>query len=134
MVKFYAPWCGHCKTLAPIYQNLARSFLSNNVLIAEVNTDTSRDLAKRFGIKGLPTIMWFNAGAGTNNPERYGGEREFDSLSDFVTKRTGMRGNAKLAKSNVVELDSRSYQSYVNDKSKNVLVDYYTTCKVALYG
>lgn len=128
MVKFFAPWCGHCKTLAPIYNNLAKGFPQSKVVIAEVNTDEQRDLAKRFGIKGLPTLFWFEKGGDLSAPEKYSGGRDLASLSKFISGKTGLKGTAREAGSYVVDLNSRNYNSYVNDPTKNVLVDFYAPC------
>jgi protein disulfide-isomerase A6 len=128
MVKFFAPWCGHCKTLSPIYQKLASGFPQSKVLIAEVNTDEQKDLAKRFGIRGLPTIYWFEAGS-TENPEKYSGGRDVSSLSQFINSKTGLQGTAKEADgADVVSLNSSNFDRVVSNPSKNVLVKFFAPC------
>jgi thiol-disulfide isomerase/thioredoxin len=54
-VKFYAPWCGHCKHLQPIWVDLAKS-LKNKVNIAEVNCEESKALCQEYQVTGLPTL------------------------------------------------------------------------------
>lgn len=128
MVKFFAPWCGHCKTLSPIYQKLSTGFPQSKVLIAEVNTDEQKDLAKRFGIRGLPTIYWFEAGS-TENPEKYNGGRDVASLSQFINSKTGLQGTAKEADgADVVSLNSSNFDRVVSNPSKNVLVKFFAPC------
>eukprot|EP00833_Pecoramyces_ruminatium_P000831 jgi/Orpsp1_1/1174863/evm.model.c7180000051714.1 len=55
-VKFYAPWCGHCKRLAPVYEELAAAYEKENdkIIIAELNADEEKDIAKKYDIKGYP--------------------------------------------------------------------------------
>lgn len=61
LVKFYAPWCGHCKTLAPILEEVAEE-LKGVVNVAKVDVMGSRDLGTRFDIKGFPTLKLFSKG------------------------------------------------------------------------
>lgn len=58
LVEFFAPWCGHCKKLAPIYEELASSldFAKDKISIAKVDADAEKELGKRFGVQGFPTV------------------------------------------------------------------------------
>lgn len=82
-VKFYAPWCGHCKSLAPKYDELAEMFKDDaNIVIAKVNSvenDTPMD------ISGFPTLYFYPKGA-KGEPMRYNGDREAQAMADFITK------------------------------------------------
>lgn len=64
MVEFYAPWCGHCKSLAPVYEEVARSFVGeSNVVIASVNAEAARELATKYDVSGYPSLRWFAPGS-----------------------------------------------------------------------
>lgn len=81
-VKFFAPWCGHCKKLAPIWKQLARH-MQNKVTIAEVNCDDHSALCKAQGVQGYPTLAWFNQG---EEKSEYSGGRKLDQLKAFAEK------------------------------------------------
>jgi thioredoxin 1 len=61
VVDFYAPWCGPCKMLAPILASLAAQF-AGRLRFAKVNVDEAPDLAQRFEITGVPTLLLFRNG------------------------------------------------------------------------
>ena len=61
LVDFWAPWCGPCKAMAPQFE-AAASHLEPTVRLAKVNTDDEQELAGRFGIRGIPTMILFKRG------------------------------------------------------------------------
>jgi len=120
LVEFFAPWCGHCKTLAPIYEQLAEVFPSSKVSIAKVDADEHKSLGKRFGVQGFPTLKWFDGKSDT--PEDYKGGRDLESLKKFVEEKTGAKGKAKkAAPSHVTMLDGTSFVKEVGAE-KDVFV------------
>jgi thioredoxin 1 len=61
MVDFWAAWCGPCKIVAPIVEELAKEY-EGRVSFVKVNTDENPDLATRYNIRGIPTLMFFKEG------------------------------------------------------------------------
>jgi protein disulfide-isomerase A6 len=122
LVEFFAPWCGHCKTLAPIYEELALAFehAGDKVQIAKVDADAERSLGKRFGVQGFPTLKFFDGKS--DKPTEYNGGRDLESLSNFITEKTGVRSRKKVAKpSSVVMLTDSDFKKAIGG-DKNVLV------------
>jgi len=121
MVEFFAPWCGHCKTLAPIYEELATSFefAKEKVTVAKVDADANKDLGRRFGIQGFPTLKWFDGKS--DKPEDYSGGRDLESLTKFITDKTSLKAKSNKTPSMVQMLNDKKFNETVGT-DKNVLV------------
>lgn len=61
LVDFWAPWCGPCRMISPVIEELAEDF-EGKAKVCKVNTDEEQDIAVRFGIRSIPTIMFFKNG------------------------------------------------------------------------
>jgi protein disulfide-isomerase A1 len=82
-IEYYAPWCGHCKKLAPIWEEFAESIGTDNIVIAKMD-GTANDLPSDspFQIQGFPTLKLFQAKTG--KIINYEGDRSLASLISFV--------------------------------------------------
>jgi len=87
LTEFYAPWCGHCKALAPEYSKAAQSLASSGSLIklAKVDATEQTEIAEKFEVRLFPTLMFFRNG----NPSKYNGGRTSDEIVSWVTKKSG---------------------------------------------
>ncbi len=61
LVDFWAPWCGPCRMIAPVIEELAEAF-DGTAKICKVNTDEEQDVAVKYGIRSIPTILFFKDG------------------------------------------------------------------------
>jgi len=127
-VEFYAPWCGHCKKLAPEYEIVAKAFspFKSQVTVAKVNCDAHKDLCGRFDIKGYPSLRFFKADS--LEPENYSGARDADGLVQFINSQANVKAVVtKPAEpiSNVVVLTDENFDQIVMDSSKGVFVEFY---------
>jgi protein disulfide-isomerase A6 len=123
-VEFYAPWCGHCKNLAPTYEQFGDAFASakDKVQIIKVDADgNGKGVGQRFGVTGFPTLKWFPAGSST--PEDYSGGRELEDLVKFVTEKTGVKSSLKPPPPPVTRMvNVRDFDEVVLDPKKDAFV------------
>lgn len=61
VVDFYADWCGPCKMLAPTLEEIARE-QAGHAKVAKLNVDTYPDIAQRYGVQAMPTLLYFRDG------------------------------------------------------------------------
>jgi protein disulfide-isomerase A6 len=80
-IEFYAPWCGHCKNLAPEWEKLGGA-LDGIIKIGAVDMTTDQDAGSAYGIKGFPTLKFF--GANKNSPIDYQGARSANEMLTFA--------------------------------------------------
>lgn len=145
VVEFYAPWCGHCKTLAPEYENAA-SVLKGVVKVVALDATANEKTAQTYGIKGFPTLKVF--GADKKNPVDYQGQRTSDAIISEAMKaanqmvkdrKKGKGGKSSGADkkeekpktkkskggSKVVTLTESNFESTVLDSNDHWFVEFY---------
>ena len=81
-VKFFAPWCGHCKQLAPEWEEAAQR-LAGSVKLGAVDATENGQLAQKYGVQGYPTIKLFPAGKKSGKPKDYNGARDAQGIVDY---------------------------------------------------
>lgn len=83
LVEFYAPWCGHCKSLEPKYTELGEKLSADsNIIIAKMDA-TANDVPSNYDVQGFPTIYFAPAGQ-KDQPRRYEGGREVNDFLNFL--------------------------------------------------
>ncbi|XP_041464470.1 protein disulfide-isomerase A3-like [Lytechinus variegatus] len=85
LIEFYAPWCGHCKSLEPKYNELGEKLSGDeNIVIAKMDA-TANDVPQPYDVKGFPTLYWAPMN-GKSSPKKYEGGREVDDFVKFINK------------------------------------------------
>jgi len=79
LVDFWAPWCGPCRMLSPVLDELAGE-MNGKVKIIKVNVDEEPELASKFGVMSIPTVIAFKQGKATNKVVGFRSKEEFKNM------------------------------------------------------
>lgn len=135
IVEFYAPWCGHCRNLAPEYQKAAKALKGAvNVGAVDCDQESNKPLCGQYGVQGFPTLKVF--GANKNKPVDYQGARSAEGIiastlravKDMVDERIGGRssgGGSGGSKDDVVELTDSNFEKLVMRSDDMWLVEFF---------
>jgi len=115
LAEFYAPWCGHCKSLAPEYAKAAKALADlEGVALAKIDATVHSEVAKKYGVRGYPTLKWFKKDP--ENALEYGGGRKEAEIVSWVKKKTGPAA---------VELADVDAAKKIKDDNEVVVVGYF---------
>ncbi len=85
LVDFYADWCGPCKFLAPVIEDIAKE-LTGKAAVYKINVDELQSLAAKYGIQSIPTVILFNGGEPAKQFVGVRGKEEYLSAVRSLTK------------------------------------------------
>lgn len=84
LIEFYAPWCGHCKKLTPIFDELGQKLKDEDVAIVKMDA-TANDVPAPYDVRGFPTLFWLPKDS-KDKPVRYESGRELDDFIKYISK------------------------------------------------
>ncbi|GAK65066.1 protein disulfide isomerase [Moesziomyces antarcticus] len=82
LVEFFAPWCGHCKALAPEYEKASTELVADGIKLAKVDCTEENELCAQHGVEGFPTLKVFRSGSASD----YNGNRKADGIVSYMKK------------------------------------------------
>jgi protein disulfide-isomerase A4 len=124
LVEFYAPWCGHCKTLEPEYAKAAKILAEEGIPLAKVDATKESDLAKEYMVQGFPTLILFRKGVKVEN---YEGGRTSGEIVAYMKKQNDP--NWKPPPSAVVVLTADNFTKFVKNEKLSLAMFYAPWCK-----
>jgi len=130
LVKFYAPWCGHCKAMAPAYEEAAQSLAgaSPPVTLGKVDCTVEADTCSKVGVDGYPALKIFKHGTASD----YGGPRDAAGIIAHMVQQTGGTAPARAPGKSASTHESpllmaKLCQDQACNDAKHPLIDYNET-------
>eukprot|EP01137_Pigoraptor_chileana_P005326 Opistho-2@48254 len=109
LIEFYAPWCGHCKSLEPKYNELASKLKGEpNIIIAKMDA-TANEGHPAFAVQGYPTI-YFAPANNKLNPKKFTGEREVEGFLKYLKQEATVENNIDAVISGAPEKKKKKKQ------------------------
>ncbi|KAN0065402.1 protein disulfide-isomerase precursor [Thecaphora frezii] len=102
LVEFYAPWCGHCKNLAPQYEEAATTLKDASIKLAKVDCTAETEICSKMEVSGYPTLKINRKGAFTE----YNGPRKADGIVSYMQKQS-LPALSKLSADNIAEFKGK---------------------------
>lgn len=84
VVDFWAPWCGPCRAIGPVLDELAGQY-AGSVKVAKVNVDEEPELANNFGVRGIPTLFTVENGQPTGQVVGFAGRQSIEDLFEKLS-------------------------------------------------
>jgi protein disulfide-isomerase A6 len=123
LAEFYAPWCGHCKNLAPEWKKAATALKGKGVKLVAVDATIHGGLASKYGVQGYPTIKVFAKGP-KGEPTDFQGPRDSEGIVATVLQMLGEKA-PEAEPSSVVELTEANFDEQVMNSSDLWLVEFF---------
>merc|ERR550519_1772452 len=124
LVEFYAPWCGHCKTLEPEYAKAAKDLKNDGIFLAKVDATKEAELAKEYFVQGFPTIILFRKGV---KVEDYSGGRTSGEIVEYMRKQADP--NWAPPPSAVLKLTADNFTKIAKSRELMLVMFYAPWCK-----
>lgn len=126
MVKFYAPWCQHCKEFAPEYEKAAKTAKEQNkpYILAKLDATVHEKAAAKEKLEGFPTVKLFINGS----PIEYKGDREADAVLAYLDKKTGPPSTKLESKEDIIKVkDAEGLRCIFGTKNDDLMTIYSKT-------
>ncbi|RNF11207.1 thioredoxin [Trypanosoma rangeli] len=101
-ILFYAPWCGHCRKIHPEWEKFAQA-VQGTIRVGAINADEHSQLGHQFGVRGFPTIKYWNVGEkDINKAQEYGGPRQAGAIQSSAMSQITSAGIKTIASSDAL--------------------------------